>query len=356
MLFKKNKTLLGLNIGSSYIKIVELKDSGSVHTLSNFGMAALPPEAIVDGTIMDSNAVVKTIVNLANNLKIKKKRVSTSISGHSVIVKKVTLPMMDEKTIESTIHLEATQHIPYDISDVNLDFQILGQNQDNPDNMDVVLVAVKKDTINDYLALVNESGFTPVVVDVDTFALENAYEHNYEDNEKKIVALVDIGANLTCMNIIDNGITCFSRNLTSGSRLVTEQLQKQFSLDYENAELLKLGCPKNSRINATMALSAIKDKTFSLINEIIKTIDFFHTSAISEGKIEKIVLSGGGAKTHNILEEIKSKSGIDTEIINPFRNIMIPEKQFDLEYIQKIAPIAAIATGLALRNDEIIRK
>jgi type IV pilus assembly protein PilM len=219
---------------------------------------------------MDSNAVVKTIINLANNLKIKKKRVSTSISGHSVIVKKVTLPMMDEKTIESTIHLEATQHIPYDISDVNLDFQILGQNQDNPDNMDVVLVAVKKDTINDYLALVNESGFTPVVVDVDTFALENAYEHNYEDNEKKIVALVDIGANLTCMNIIDNGITCFSRNLTSGSRLVTEQLQKQFSLDYENAELLKLGCPKNSRINATMALSAIKDKTFSLINEIIK--------------------------------------------------------------------------------------
>ena len=326
-----------------------------MHTLSNFGMAALPPDAIVDGTVMDANAVINAIINLAKNLKLKKKRVSVSISGHSVIVKKITLPLMDEKTIESTIHQEATQHIPYDISDVNLDFQIIGQHQDNPENMDVILVAVKKDTINDYLSLVTEAGFTPVVVDVDTFALGNAYEHNYEDNEEKIVALIDIGANLTCMNILDNGVTCFSRNLTTGSRLITEKLQKQFSLNYDNAELLKMGSPNNTAVDTDRALAAIKDTTFSLINEIIKTIDFFHNSAISEGRIEKIVLSGGGAKTHNIVNEIKSKSGIETEIINPFRNIMVPEKQFDLEYIQKIAPIASIATGLALRTDEVTR-
>ncbi len=356
MLFSKNKTLLGLNIGSGYVKIVELKDSGSVYTLSNFGMAALPVDAIVDGTVMDTSAIINAITNLAANLKIKKKRICTSISGHSVIVKKITLPLMDESTIEETIHQEATQHIPYDINDVNLDFQILGPNQTNSDNMDVILVAVKKETINDYLMLVEDAGFIPVVVDVDTFALENSYEYNYEEEEKKIVALVDVGANLTCINILDEGVTCFSRNITSGSRLITEQLQKRFSLNYENAELLKLGSPEGCKADAGTALSAINEAAFSIVNEITKAIEFFHTSAMNEARVEKIILSGGGAKIPNIAQSIIKNTGIETEIIDPFRNIIIPEKNFDLDYIQSIAPLAAVATGLALRKDEVVRK
>ncbi|MEA1921244.1 MAG: type IV pilus assembly protein PilM [Pseudomonadota bacterium] len=356
MLFSKNKTLLGLNIGSGYVKMVELKDSGSVHTLSNFGIAALPADAIVDGTIMDTTAIVNAIVNLAANLKIKKKRVCTSISGHSVIVKKITLPLMDENTIEETIQQEATQHIPYDIHDVNLDFQILGPNQDNPENMDIVLVAVKKETINDYLLLVEEAGFVPVVVDVDTFALENSYEYNYEGEEKTVAALVDIGANLICINILHDGVTCFSRNITSGSRLITEQLQKTFSLNYENAELLKMGCLESKKTDEATALSAINDAAFSIVNEIGKAIDFFHSSSMTENRVEKIILSGGGAKTPNIAQLIAKNSGIETEIINPFRNIIIPEKKFDLDYIKDVAPLAAVATGLALRKDEAVRK
>ena len=356
MLFRKNKTLLGLNIGSGYIKMVELKDSGSVYTLSNFGMSALPTDAIVEGTIMDNTAIINAIVNLAANLNIKKKRICTSISGHSVIIKKITLPLMDENTIEENILQEATQHIPYDISDVNLDFQILGPSQTDPKNMDVILVAVKKETINDYLSLVEDSGFVPVVVDVDTFALENAFEYNYEEEEEKIIALVDIGANLTCINILNEGITCFSRNITSGSRLITEQLQKKFSLNYENAELLKMGSVDNSKTDDAASLSAINEAAFSLVNEIAKAIEFFHTSAMTEERVGKIILSGGGAKTHNITQSIKKNTGIETELINPFRNIIIPEKHFDLEYIQDIAPIAAVATGLALRKDEAVRK
>ncbi len=355
MLFRKDKTLLGLNIGSGYVKLVELKGSGSVYTLNNFGMAALPADAIVDGTVMDTTAIVSAIVNLAANLKIKKKRICTSISGHSVIVKKITLPLMDENTIEETIHQEATQHIPYDINDVNLDFQILGPNQTNPENMDVILVAVKKETINDYLLLVEDAGFVPVVVDVDTFALENSYEYNYEGEDKKIIALVDIGANLTCITILDEGVTCFSRNITSGSRLITEQLQKKFSLNYENAELLKMGCANSSKTKGTDALSAINEAAFSIVNEIGKAIDFFHNSAMTEGRVEKIILSGGGAKTPNIVQSITKNTNIETEIIDPFRNIIISEKQFDLEYIKTIAPMAAVATGLALRKDEAVR-
>lgn len=355
MLFRKDKTLLGLNIGSSYIKLVELKGSGSVYTLNNFGLAALPADAIVDGTVMDTTAIINAIVNLTANLKIKKKRICTSIAGHSVIVKKITLPLMDENTIEETIHQEATQHIPYDINDVNLDFQILGPNQTNAENMDIVLVAVKKETINDYLLLVEDAGFIPVVVDVDTFALENSYEYNYEEQDKKIVALVDIGANLTCITILEDGVTCFSRNITSGSRLITEQLQKRFSLNYENAELLKMGCPNSSKIEGKEALTAINEASFSIVNEVSKAVDFFHNSSMAEGRVEKIILSGGGAKTPNIVKSIGKNTNIKTEIIDPFRNIIIPEKLFDLEYIKSIAPIAAVAIGLALRKDEAIR-
>ncbi|MEA3332849.1 MAG: type IV pilus assembly protein PilM [Pseudomonadota bacterium] len=356
MLFHKDKTLLGVNIGSGYVKIVELKDSGSVHTLNNFGIAVLPADAIVDGTIMDSAAIVSALVNLAGNLKIKKKRICTSISGHSVIIKKITLPSMDENTIEETIQQEATQHIPYDIYDVNLDFQILGPSPDNPDNMDIVLVAVKKDTINDYLLLVEEAGFTPVVVDVDTFALENSYEYNYEGEEETVIALVDIGANLTCINILHNGTTCFSRNITSGSRIITEQLQKKFSLSYDNAELLKMGCLENSKIDPHSALTAIYDATFSIVNEISKAIDFYHSSSMTDNRVKKIMLSGGGTKTPNIIDLITKNTSIETEVINPFRNIIIPEKKFDLEYIKDVAPLAAVATGLALRQDEAVRR
>ncbi|MBN2704863.1 MAG: type IV pilus assembly protein PilM [Deltaproteobacteria bacterium] len=355
MLFSKNKTLLGLNIGSGYIKIVELKDSGTVYTLNNFGMAALPADAIVDGTIMDTSAVVGAIKNLSANLKIKKKRICTSISGHSVIIKKISLPKVDENTIEETIHQEATQHIPYDISDVNLDFQILGPSQENPENMDIILVAVKKETINDYLMLIEEAGLVPIVVDVDTFALENVYEHNYEDSPDKIVALVDIGANLTCLNIVDDGVTLFSRNLTAGSRIITEQLQKKFSLSYEKAELLKLGCPDKSIGDSRLVIPAITESFFPLINEITKVIDFFHNSTAGK-RIDKIMLSGGGARTFNLLEAMEKSLGIKIEIINPFRNIIIPEKLFDLEYIKEIAPLAAVATGLALRKDEAVQR
>jgi type IV pilus assembly protein PilM len=357
MLFKKSKTLLGLNIGSGSIKMVEFKDTGSVYTLSNFGMAVLPPDVIVDGTIMDTGAIVSAITNLAANLKIKKKRICTSVAGHSVIIKKATLPRVDESTIELTIQQEATQHIPYDINDVNLDFQILGPCPDNPDQMEIILVAVKKDTINDYLSLVEEAGFVPVVVDVDTFALSNTYEYNYEtESSSEITALVDIGANLTNINILDRGVTGFSRNITFGSRLITEHLQKKFSLNYDHAEALKQGCPANSKVSQAAALAAINESAFSLANEIDKAIEFFHNSSMTEGRVEKIVLSGGGAKTPGITQLIKQNTGVETEIINPFRNIIIPEKSFDQEYIREIAPLAAVATGLALRSDEAVRR
>ncbi|NIA19793.1 MAG: type IV pilus assembly protein PilM [Xanthomonadaceae bacterium] len=351
MFFQKSKTLLGLNIGSSYIKIVELKDSGPRYTLQNFGYAILPPDTIVDGTIMDSMAIVNAIKNLLENLKIKKKQICTSISGHSVIIKKILMPLMDEDTVESTIYDEAAHHIPYDIFDVNLDFQILGPNLEANDKMDVLLVAVKKDVISDYLGVIEEAGLQPAVVDVDTFALENMYEYNYEDATEEIITLVDIGSNITNINILKDGISNFSRDITVGSRQITEQLQKQLNLNYQTAEQLKLGVPVEG-LKAEDISKLISDASFAYINEIAKTIDFYHASA-SGNQVEKIYLAGGGAKLAGIVKAVQEITNISTEIINPFRDLIVPEAKFDLEYIQDIAPLAGVAVGLALRKDRV---
>jgi len=351
MFFQKSQTLLGLNIGSSYIKVVELNNSGSRYTLQNFGYAVLPSDTIVDGTIMDSMAIVNAIKNLVENLKIKKKKICTSISGHSVITKKILMPLMDEATVENTIQDEAVHHIPYDIFDVNLDFQILGPSSEANDKMDVLLVAVKKDVINDYLGVIEEAGLQPAIVDVDTFALENMYEYNYEEVTDKIVTLVDIGSNITNINIIKDGISNFNRDITVGSRQITEQLQKQLNLNYQTAEQLKLGVPVEG-LKHDDTIKLISDASFAYINEIAKTIDFYHTSA-SGNQVETIYLAGGGAKLTGIVEAVQEITNIPTEIIDPFRNLIIPEKKFDHEYIRDIAPLAGVAVGLALRKDRI---
>ncbi|MBN2231338.1 MAG: type IV pilus assembly protein PilM [Deltaproteobacteria bacterium] len=350
MLFVKPKTLMGLNIGSSCIKIVELKGKGSHYTLENFGISILPSDTIVDGTIMDSMSIVNAVKNLAANLKTRKKHVCTSISGHSVIIKKIVMPLMDEATVENTIHGEAANHIPYDIFDVNLDFQIIGPSAESNDSMDVLLVAVKKDVIGDYLAVIETAGLNPVVVDVDTFAIENMYEFNYEDDDEEIVALVDIGANLTNINILKNKVSAFSRDITVGSRMVTEQLQKQLNLNYQLAEQLKLGTLIKG-INAADAKRMINEASFSFINEICKTIDFFHASAANSSRIGRIYLCGGGATLKDLPAAITERTAIPTEVIDPFRRIAIPEKRFDPQYIREIAPLAGVAMGLALRKD-----
>jgi type IV pilus assembly protein PilM len=217
--------------------------------------------------------------------------------------------------------------------------------------MDVLLVAVKKDVINDYLGVIEEAGLQPAIVDVDTFAIENMYEYNYEEVTDKIVTLVDIGSNITNINIIKDGISNFNRDITVGSRQITEQLQKQLNLNYQTAEQLKLGVPVEG-LKHDDTIKLISDASFAYINEIAKTIDFYHTSA-SGNQVETIYLAGGGAKLTGIVEAVQEITNIPTEIIDPFRNLIIPEKKFDHEYIRDIAPLAGVAVGLALRKDRI---
>ncbi|HZE88309.1 MAG TPA: type IV pilus assembly protein PilM, partial [Verrucomicrobiae bacterium] len=244
MLFGRTKNLVGLDIGSSSVKAVELKDlgKGRGYQLLNIGIEPLSPEAIVDGAIMDSGLVAETIQRLFTTNRIKSQEVAISLSGHSVIIKKISLPQMTQEELGESIQWEAEQYIPFDVDDVNIDYQVLeGPSLSGEGNMDVLLVAVKKDKINDYTTVLANAGKAAQVVDVDVFALQNAYEVNYDVPSDKVVGLINIGAAVTNIAILQSGSSIFWRDISIGGNLFTEAIQKDLNVPFDQAELLKKG-------------------------------------------------------------------------------------------------------------------
>ena len=346
MLFK-GKGPIGVDIGSSYIKTVKLKESKGTYELELFDVHPLPPELIVDGSIIDSLRLVDSLKEMVKKAAIKTKDAVISISGHSsVIIKRISLPEMSEEDLSESIKFEAEQYVPFDIEDVNLDFQIIGPKEE-PGQMDVILVAVKKDIINEYITVVKEAGLNPIVVDIDSFALENMYGVNYEIEAEKNVALLNIGASTINLSILKNGISVFTRDSSLGSNIHTEALQREFNLTYENAERLKRGEPVEN-VAAEDAAAVIETASEEIIGEIVRSFDYFRSTTLHE-EIGEVVLSGGCALIKNFAGMISEKAGIETRVAEPFRNIKIP-KRFDTAYIQEMAPIMAVAVGLALRR------
>jgi type IV pilus assembly protein PilM len=341
-MFLRKGNPVGFDIGSGYLKVVQLKDTKSGYELELFDMLPLPPELIVDGSIIDSLRLVESIKELSKKAKIKTKEVVISIAGHSsVIIKRVSLPDMTEDELSESIKFEAEQYIPFDIEDVNLDFQILGPKED-PGQMDVILVAVKKDIINEYLSVFKEAGFTCQMIDVNSFALENIYEINYEIEPDKNIALVNIGTSTINMNILKGGISVFTRDSAVGSNLHTEVLQREFNSTYDVAERLKRG-EAVENISPQDAYSIMELASEEIIAEVNRSLEYFHE------EINEIVLSGGCALINGFPKLLAEKIGVETKILQPFKNIKIPKK-FDLTYIEEMSPIAAVAAGLALRR------
>ncbi len=341
-MFFGGKGTIGLDIGSGYLKIVQLKDTKGGYELELFDMLPLPPELIVDGSIIDSLRLVDSLKELARKAKIKARDATISIAGHaSVIIKRVSLPEMSEDELFESIKFEAEQYIPFEIDDVDLDFQILGPKEE-PGQMDVILVAVKKDIISEYISVVKEAGFNCQIVDVNAFALENIYEINYEIEPDKNVALVNIGASTINMNVLKGGISVFTRDSAVGSNLHTEVLQREFSLTFEVAERLKRGEPVEN-VSPQDAFSVMELASEEIISEVNRSLEYFHED------IHEIVLSGGCALIRDFPNLLAEKIRVETKLMEPFKNIKIP-KNLDLSYIQEMAPMAAVATGLALRR------
>ena len=348
MMWSKKKDVIGLDIGCSSIKLVELKEDKNGYKLQNLAISPLPPEAIVDGALMDSVTIIDTIQDAISTSKTKTKDVVTSVPGHSVIVKKISLPFMTEAELEESIQWEAERYIPFDINDVNIDFQIFGSTPENPEVMDVALVAAKKDIINDYVSVIMESGLTPVIIDIDSFALENMLAINYEIGKEEILAIVNVGASITNINIIKNNITAFTRDIFKGGNQITEEIQRQLHVDHEEAEKIKVGA-KVDFASQPIIQNVLKTASESLAIEIGNSLDFFQSTTTYE-KIGKLYLSGGGSRIKDFDIILQQQIGIPVEVVNPFKKIDYSGKNFDLEYLREIGPIMAVGVGLASRK------
>jgi type IV pilus assembly protein PilM len=345
MLFVKNKDIVGVDIGSSAVKLVQLRELKGGYQLQNVGILPLPAEAIVDNTLMDSSSIVETVRRLLESLQVKAKDAACSISGNAVIIRKISLPVMPAEELEDQIHWEAEQYIPFDINDVNVDFQILDTDEQDLSKMNVLLVASKKDIINDYLAVFAEAGLKLVVVDVDSFAVQNAYEANYGAGDE-VVALVNLGASIMNLNIVKGGVSLFTRDVQMGGSLYTEEIQKQFGLSSEQAELKKLTAESSEDPRLLEILQRVND-TISL--EMRRSLDFYNSTA-GEERIAKVYLAGGAAKTAFLVEAVQQKLALPVEILNPFLRVAVSEKDFDLHYLQEIGPQMTVAVGLATRR------
>lgn len=352
-LSKKNQ-LIGIDIGSHSIKVAEIEDSKKGMLLKNFGMIGLPENAIVEGSIKEMEIVSSALKNLFDNLKIKNKNVATSISGYSVIVKKITVPKKEEEDLEESIQSESEQYIPFDINDVNLDFQILHpekeetEGEEKEELMDVLLVAAKKDIVEEYISLLHLTELNPIVLDIDPFALQNAFEiSNHE--QPGCHALVHIGAQQLTINVIQDGASIFTRDSSYGGAQITMEIQKISNISYQEAEMIKLGA-KAIETDQKPAIEEIFSTTVTKwTQEIKRALDFVATT-FTDIKVENILLSGGASLLPGLSKYIGLETDLKTEMLNPFSNLEIKEKSFDIEYLNYSAPIAVISIGLALRS------
>ena len=345
-LFSKQKPLVGLDIGSSSLKLVELSETKHGYVLTNFFQLPLPRGVIENGIPAEEQELVGHIKELFRLAKCRTKNVATSLSGHGVIIKKVTLSNMGEEELRELIHDEASKYLPFDEKEeISFDFQILGANDYNPNLMEVLLVAAKKDVVDTYRRIITAAGLVPLIMDVDSFALETMYEENYDFDDRDIAVLVNIGASITNINVVKNGGSIFTRDFPLGGNAVTEAIQKLLNIGFEEAEKIKTEGPSKKLEEVGQDVLSLSEE---ICLEIERSVDYFH-STFGGGDIKQVLLAGGGAKTPGLAEELSRRLNIDAEIVNPFRKIGI-DKKLMTEAIQDIGPIAAVAVGLALRR------
>jgi type IV pilus assembly protein PilM len=311
-------------------------------------VAPVPPEAIVDGAFMNTGAIVATIRDLVAKHKVKTKDAVVAVSGNSVIIKRIPLPVMTQQELDESITWEAEQYIPFDVNDVNIDAHIVNAGGAGG-QMEVLLVAARKEVVNEVQGLVLEAGLKPAVVDVAAFALENCFGLNY-DVGRGNVALVNVGASTVNINVLRDGASAFTRDLPIGGRQYTSEIQRAMGISYEEAESFKVGGDDGDRAAVVPAevervLANVSD-TLSL--EINRSIEFYMGG--TGGSLSAIYLSGGAAGTPGLRAALAEAMRAEVQIMDPFRRIQVDERAFNPRFLHDVAPQAAIAVGLALRS------
>lgn len=346
MLFGKKQSLVGLDIGSHTVKVVELElQSNKTYKLTNWGISQPLAEAIVDGEIMDRQLVTDAISNLMESRGIKAKNVVAAVSGRAVIVKKITMNKLSQDDAKQAIYWEAEQHVPYDINDVSLDFNILGDAPNDDKQMQVLLVAAKKDMVMSFSDLIRESGLQPTVVDVDSFAAQNAIEANYDFAPEEVVAILNIGSEMTNINIVQAGVPYFTKDLQVGGSTFTEAAQRKFNLSQAEAAAAVRG-----ESGSGLEVSAVIEQACEGIATALERAQAYLRTAGEAGNISRILLCGGSAMTPGVLEFLQRRFQAPTDLVNPLHRIQYDPSLFAGQDVMKVAPLLTVGIGLALRR------
>jgi len=346
----RSKAVVGLDIGSSCVKAVELAPRGDRFDLVHLGIAPLPHDAIVEGAFLPAGAIDEAIREALERSGSKAKHAAAAVSGHSVIVKKISVAAMTVEELEESIRWEAEQYIPFDVNEVNLDFEIL-QHGDAERPMEVLLVAAKRDLIDDYVNLISEAGLTPCVIDVAGFAVENAFEANYDTSPEEVVAVVNIGAQTTNINVVSGGVPAFTRDVAVGGNQYTAEIQRALSIGFDEAERIKIGEPTgrdSQDVVPQEVEQAMRSVTNNLVSEIARSLDFFAATA-ADTRIQRVVLAGGSSRVSGLEAAFRERTGLEVEPLNPLQK-MTPSSRFDAEYLAQVGPSLGVGVGLALRR------
>lgn len=344
----EGKNLVGVDIGSSAIKVCQLKASRKGFSVHRFGYAPLGPAAIVDGQVLDAGRVIEAIQKAFHDGKVRERDVAVSVSGQAVIIRKITVPMMTPGELEEQIQWEAEQHIPFDIKDVQVDYQVLRRRPDTS-QMDLLLVAAKKDQIGAFTDLARTAKLKPIVCDIDAFTVQNLFEVSRGFPTDQSIALINVGASTSSLNIIANGVSAFTREIASGGRVITEEIQKQLACSFEEAEAFKCG------VGAPPEVVRIVDSmTDTIAGEIQRSLDFF-LATTGEGETSNIYVTGGTSNLSSLAAAIGRRARAPVEVWRPTERVAIEGKDVDANLLTTRSAQLAVALGLALRKSREVR-
>ena len=340
---KKPPAIFGLDIGSSAVKVVQLTETEGVRSLSALGVVPLPLDVISDGAIKDTVTVTGAIKEAVAQAGLATATDAViSICGRELIIKKIQMPAVPPRELHDAVLLEAEHHIPFGVDEVYIDYHTLAAQEGN---LDLILVAVKKSKVQEYVAVVEEAGLNPIIVDVDSFALGNQFELNVPEEGEEAVALINIGASVMKTNVVRGGATIFARDIPFGGNQYTQAIGQRLSLPFEEAEQLKLGT--HARLDRKSVVPIVDDVSHELSLEVQRTFDYFASTAEGE-RIGKIVLAGGCAHMPGLNDYLSSNWGIPVEVARPFDHIMVQEPYADA--VATGGPGLAVAVGLGLRR------
>ncbi|MDQ2646978.1 MAG: pilus assembly protein PilM [Myxococcota bacterium] len=353
----EGRNLVGVDIGSASVKVCQVKETRRGLSLVRFGYVPLAPQVIADGQVMDQGAVTAALHKAFAEAKIRQRECALSVSGQSVIIRKIVVPIMTPQELDEQIQWEAEQHIPFDIRDVHVDYQVL-RRRPEASQMDLLLVAAKRDQIEDYAQLARAAKLKPLVCDIDAFTVQNLFEYSRGLPADRTVAILNVGASLSSLNIVANGVSAFTREIANGGNAITEEIQKQLGVSHEQAEALKCaagGAPEYRTTTPPPQVFAVIDGVTSAIAaEIQRSLDFYLATS-GEGEIERIFVTGGTANLGSLIQAIERRARVPVEAFSPMEKIAIEGKDLRRDLLERHQAELSVALGLSLRKEKEAR-